>query len=81
MRDKRDKSYDGAACLNKTSILQSGAHIDKRRHPARDKNCVIELSLLKKEVDDEIRRDRRKNLLQIRSNPNVNNSAIVKSSS
>ena len=53
---------------------------EKKKHPARDKNCVIELSLLKKEVDDEIRRDRKKNLLQIR-NPKVNQSAIVKSSS
>ena len=81
-RDKRDKSYE-AGTLNKTSILYSGgggAPIEKKRHPARDKNCVIELSLLKKEVDDEIRRDRKKNLIQIR-NPKVNMSAIVKSSS
>ena len=45
----------------------------------RDKNCVIELSMLKKEVDDEIRRDRKKNLMRI--DPNTNMSAIVKSSS
>ena len=76
-REKRDKSHDIAG-LNKSHILYGVG--EKKRHPARDKNCVIELSLLKKEVDDEIRRDRKKNLIQIR-NPNVNMSAIVKSSS
>ena len=35
--------------------------------------------MLKKEVDDEIRRDRKKNLMRI--DPNTNMSAIVKSSS
>jgi len=77
-RENRDKSYDGGhGCgLNKTSILLC---CEKKRHPARDKNCVIELSLLKKEVDDEIRRDRKK--LQIKSPSMMNQSAIVKSSS
>jgi len=53
-------------------------HDKKRNHyHAREKNCVIELSLLKKEVDDEIRRDRKTKLMQI--DPNVNMSAIAKS--
>jgi hypothetical protein len=77
----RDKSQDGP--LNKTAILSNAAvnFYDKKRNPhhTREKNCVIELSMLKKEVDDEIRRDRKTKLVQI--NPSVNMSAIVKSSS
>ena len=65
----RDKSHEG---LNKTAILSGGpTYLEKKRHPARDKNCVIELSMLKKEVDEEIRRDRRKNLV-VNPNQNVN---------
>ena len=65
----RDKSHEG---LNKTAILSGGpTYLERKRHPARDKNCVIELSMLKKEVDEEIRRDRRKNLV-VNPNQNVN---------
>ena len=51
---------------NKRSIV--GGTMEKlkhKKHPARDKNCVIELSQLKKEVDNEIRRDRKLGRLEI----------------
>ncbi len=64
-------------------MLSGAIAYEKKRHPARDKNCVIELSMLKKEVDDEIRRDRKKGVQMIKNTTNnaVNMSAIVKSSS
>jgi len=79
----REKSYDMGH--NKQSMLSGGVFAnEKKKHPARDKNCVIELSMLKKEVDDEIRRDRKKGVMHLK-NPSsanaVNMSAIVKSSS
>ena len=55
----REKSHENVH-HNKQSMLSGAITQEKKRHPARDKNCVIELSMLKKEVDDEIRRDRKK---------------------
>ena len=74
----REKSQDNP--LNKTANLlnASNPHDKKRSHyHACEKKCVIELSLLKKEVDDEIRRDRKTKLMLI--DPNMNMSAIAKS--
>ena len=62
----RDKSHDG---LNKTAIVSG---VDKKRGHNREKNCVIELSMLKKEVDDEIRRDRKNLLHGVKSSNKVN---------
>ena len=62
---QRDKSSENPA--NKTTILSGG--IEPKKHPARDKNCMIELRELKKQVDNEIRREARAGKLELTKRP------------
>ena len=52
--------------------------IEPKKHPARDKNCMIELRELKKQVDNEIRREQKEGKLELTK---PNDSTVVKSSS
>lgn len=83
-KEKRDKSNDGP--LNKTQVVSNCANpypYPECKKRNRDKNnCVVELSMIKKEVDDEIRRDRKNNLItsqhiNINSIRGGNNAAAV----
>ena len=40
-----------------------------KKHPRNDKNCMIELRELKKQVDNEIRREAREGKLELTKRP------------
>ena len=66
MKEKqREKSSENP--VNKTAIL-SGEILPKK-HPRNDKNCMIELRELKKQVDNEIRREAREGKLELTKRP------------
>ena len=84
LKKNKDRDMSQEALSNKRNIASNAMDkLKKSKHPARDKNCVIELSLLKREVDNEIRRDRKMGRLEIAPSTTmaVNHSLILKSAS
>ena len=75
-KHSREKSNEN----NKTSVLSNllDPLLSKKHLDVQGRNAaVVELSLLKKEIDDEIRRDRKEGKLDILS-PVANQSVVKK---